>query len=77
VLERAEERWELAVAPSAGDGEPPAALNRLDERLGEWESRLRAAGELTDAVERELAERVAAVERWRALFARWEERVQR
>jgi predicted nucleic acid-binding Zn-ribbon protein len=72
-LDRAEERWERAVAPSAGEGEPPLALDRLDLRLQEWESRLRAAEELTATVEQELAERTAAVERWRELFAKWEE----
>jgi hypothetical protein len=72
-LDRAEERWEMAVAPSAGEGEPPLALDRLDLRLQEWESRLRAAEELTTSGEKELAERSAAVERWRALFAKWEE----
>jgi hypothetical protein len=73
ALDRAEERWERAVAPSAGEGEPPLALDRLDLRLQEWESRLRAAEELTATAEQELAERTAAVERWRELFARWEE----
>jgi hypothetical protein len=72
-LARAEERWELAVAPSAGEGEPPVALDRLDARLLEWGARLRAAEELSAAVEEELVERAAAVEKWRATFARWEE----
>ncbi len=72
-LDRAEERWEMAVAPSAGEGEPPPVLDRLDLRLQEWESRLRAAEELTATVEKELSERAAAVERWRDLFAKWEE----
>jgi hypothetical protein len=72
-LARAEERWEMAVAPSAGEGEPPVALDRLNARLLEWESRLRAAEELTASVEKELAERAAAVEKWRATFAQWED----
>ena len=76
-LDRAEERWEMAVAPSAGEGEPPAALARLDTRLQEWEARLEAADGLTVSVEKELAERAGAVERWRALFARWEELLER
>ena len=76
-LDRAEERLEMAVAPSAGEGEPPVALDRLDARLLEWEARVRAAEGLTAAVEAELAERAAAVERWRALFARWEELLQK
>ncbi len=77
ALDRAEERWEMAVAPSAGEGEPPAQLGRLDARLDEWDARLRAAEELTASVEKELAERAAAVERWRALFAQWEELIER
>jgi hypothetical protein len=77
ALDRAEERWEMAVAPSAGEGEPPAALGRLDARLLEWEARLLAAEELTASVEKELTERAAAVERWRALFAKWEELLKR
>lgn len=72
ALDRAEERWELAVAPSAGEGEAPPALDRLDARLGEWEARVRAAAELTADIERELAERAAAVARWRGRFAEWE-----
>ena len=72
ALDRAEERLEMAVAPSAGEGEPPAALVRLDARLQEWESRLQAADGLTASVEKELAERAASVERWRSLFERWE-----
>lgn len=77
ALDRAEERWERAVAPSAGEGEPPLALDRLDLRLQEWDARLRAADELTATVEQELAERAATVERWRELFARWEELLKR
>ena len=77
ALDRAEERWEMAVAPSAGEGEPPPALDRLDSRLSEWEARLKAAEELTAAVEAELADRAGAVARWRALFARWEELIKR
>jgi hypothetical protein len=77
TLDRAEERWELAVAPSAGEGETPVAFDRLDARLREWESRLRAAEELTESVEAELAQRAAAVERWRGLFAKWAELLKR
>jgi hypothetical protein len=75
TLDRAEERLEMAIAPSANDGEPPAALGRLDARLQDWEARLLAAEGLTASAEKELAERAAAVERWRALFVRWEELV--
>ena len=67
----------MAVAPSAGEGEPPQALDRLDARLTEWESRLRASEELTASVEAELADRAGAVARWRALFARWSELIKR
>lgn len=77
ALDRAEERWEMAVAPSAGEGEPPAQLGRLDARLQEWEARLVAAEGLSASVEKEIAERAAAVERWRALFAKWEDLLQR
>lgn len=77
TLDRAEERWELAGAPSAGEGEVPPALDRLDARLSEWESRLRAAAELTATVEGELAAREAAAVRWRARFAEWEELLER
>lgn len=76
ALDRAEERWEMAVAPSAGEGEPPAALDRLDARLREWAARLQAAEELTRTGEKELAERAVAAERWRAAFARWAELLQ-
>ncbi len=77
ALDRAEERWELAVAPSAGEGEAPPALDRIDARLDEWDTRLRAADELTAAVERELGARAAAVAQWRKGFADWEELLKR
>ncbi len=77
ALDRREERYERAVAPSAGEGEPPPALDRLDARLRDWESRLRAADELTASVDRELAERAAVVAHWHARFAEWEELLQR
>lgn len=72
-LNRAEERWEMAVAPSAGEGETPPALDRLDARLADWDARLISAEEITTTVEKELTDRAAAVARWRALFAQWEE----
>ena len=59
------------------EGEPPAALGRLDARLQEWAARLAAAEGLTATVEKELVERAGGVERWRALFAKWEELLQR
>jgi hypothetical protein len=77
ALTRTEERWEMAIAPSAGEGEPPVALERLESRLREWETRLQSAEELTASVEREIASRVSAVERWRTLFAQWEELLKR
>lgn len=77
ALDRTEERWEIALAPSAGEGELPVALARNDERLREWEARLRAAEELAAAVEAEAADRAAAVEAWRAAFARWGELIER
>jgi hypothetical protein len=77
ALDRSEERWEMAVAPSAGEGELPPALDRLDARLQEWEAKLQAAGALTAEVEKELAERAAGAARWRDTFARWAELLQR
>lgn len=77
ALDRAEERWELAAAPSAGEGEAPPALDRIDTHLQDWDARLRAADELTAATEAELAERATAVAHWRTHFAAWEQLVQR
>lgn len=77
ALDRAEERWERALAPSAGEGEPPPALARLDERLAAWAARLAEAAARTDGAARELDDRAAAVGRWRALFAHWEHLLQR
>lgn len=77
ALDRAEDRWERAFAPSAGEGEPPPALARLDARLEEWEAHLEAARAAAAAAEREFAERAETVDRWRALFARWEQLLQR
>ena len=77
ALDRREERYERGVAPSAGAGASPPALDRIDARLEDWDARLRAADELTASVERELAERASAVNRWRSLFAEWEELLKR
>ena len=77
ALDRSEERWERAAAPSAGEGEEPAALERLDARLREWEARLRESEELAAAVGKEIAERSEGVERWRGLFAAWAELIKR
>jgi hypothetical protein len=77
ALDRAEDRWERALAPSAGEGEPPPALARLDARLGGWEERLEAARAAAAAAEREFAERSETVDLWRALFARWQQLLQR
>ena len=52
ATDRAEERWERAGAPSAGEGELPPALDRLDVRLREWDAQLRAAEEVTSPVEK-------------------------
>jgi hypothetical protein len=76
ALDRAEERWEMAAAPSAGEGEPPAALVRLDARLQELESRLRSVAALSASVEVELADRAGEVGRWRVQFAKWQELLQ-
>jgi hypothetical protein len=76
ALDRSEERWERAVAPSAGEGEPPVALDRLEASLQAWEERLRGADESVATVEQELTDRAAAAARWRALYARWEELLQ-
>ena len=76
TLDRGEERWELAVAPSAGEGEWPPALARLDIRLHEWEQRIRSADGLAHTVECELTSGTAAVEQWRARFANWDALIQ-
>ena len=54
-----------------------AATKALDRSSEQWESRLHAAEALTTSVEAELAERAAAVGRWRALFAQWEQFLKR
>jgi hypothetical protein len=77
ALDRAEDRWERALAPSAGEGEPPPALARVDARLDAWEAQLEAARAAATAAEREFAERAETVDRWRALFARWQHLLQR
>jgi hypothetical protein len=77
ALDRAEDRWERAFAPSAGEGEPPPALARVDARLEAWEAQLEAARAAATAAESEFAERAETVDRWRALFARWEQLLQR
>lgn len=76
ALDRRDDRLERAVAPSAGEGELPA-LQRIEARLADWETRLRAADELTTSVEREIADRAAAVSKWRLLFGAWEQLLQR
>jgi hypothetical protein len=70
-----EERASTTAPPrqeDGGGGEGAPALSRLNARLIEWDARLVNANQLTETIERELADRTMAVDRWRKRFAEWE-----
>ena len=70
ALDRYQTQWEKLLAESAAR---PAELPPLEGRLAEWDTRLRAAAELAESVERELHDREGAVGRWRESVSRWRE----
>jgi hypothetical protein len=65
-----------APGPPAPDG-PDELVGRLERRLRDWDARLGAAAEMAVSVERELADREAAIARWQELFTRWHQVIQR
>jgi len=80
ALDRHEAKWAAALAV----GEPPAGgrggdphIDRVEGRLRAWDERLIAAAELAAAVGKELADREAALGRWRETFTGWRETIQR
>ncbi len=73
-LEHFEADW-----PTVLGDDPPGetvAASALVATTREWESRLTAAVELADNVERELNDRQAEVQRWLDSFSRWRELIQ-
>jgi hypothetical protein len=72
-LDRHRSEW-APVTDTPATTSPPELLTAwLERRLTQWDARLTAAAELAAEVERQLADREAAVARWRAVFRRWEE----
>jgi hypothetical protein len=61
--------------PPATEG-PDELVDRLERRLRAWDARLGAAAGVTTTVERELADREAAIARWQELFTRWHQVIQ-
>ena len=73
ALEQHERAWGQILHSSlhADSPETVAPLARFEARLGEWDARLSAVGDLAASVERELSDRQAAIGRWQELFNDW------
>lgn len=76
ALHRSEERYELAWAPSAGDGELPIAWERLENRWAAWNQRLEQAERRVQDAESELHAATNSLESWRKRFADWQQLLQ-
>jgi predicted nucleic acid-binding Zn-ribbon protein len=76
ALNRSEERYELAWAPSAGDGELPIAWERLASRWEAWNQRLEQAEQRVHEAESELQAATNSLESWRKRFADWQQLLQ-
>ena len=74
ALDRYQAAWGGVIdAPPASGGE----IDRVEDRLQEWDVRLKAAADLAESVGRELDDREAAVGRCRALYSDWQQVIQR
>lgn len=72
ALDAHAERW--PDPPAAARNESPLA--RLEAKLAGWDERLVAAGRLAEGLELDLADRAAAVGRWREAFTGLRGRIQ-
>lgn len=75
-LDRYQTEWAAVTDTPATATPPDLLLAWLERRLTQWDARLTTAGELAAGVERQLADREAAVARWREVFARWQDLIQ-
>lgn len=76
-LDSYEAEWSpLNDAPAAATT-PDVLLAWLERRLEQWDSRLTAAAELAESVQKQLSERETAIARWHDHFVRWHELIQR
>jgi hypothetical protein len=76
-LDRYQTEWAGVTDTPAAAARPELLLTMLERRLAQWDTRLAAAGGLTDAVEAELRDREVVVGHWRDVFGRWQELIQR
>jgi hypothetical protein len=76
-LDRHQTDWSAVTDTPASAAAPELLLQYLERRLAQWDARLTEAGELAASVERELADREAAVNRWNDVFVRWRELLER
>ncbi len=76
ALDRYQADWAPVTETPAAVAPPDLLLAWLERRLTQWDSRLDAAAELAATVEKQLAEREAAVSRWHEVFVRWQELIQ-
>lgn len=75
-LDRYQTEWAPVTDTPAVATPPDLLLAWLERRLDQWDVRLTAATELAAAVEQQLSERQAAVNRWQEVFDRWKQLIQ-
>ncbi|MCS6864329.1 MAG: hypothetical protein RMJ56_03245 [Gemmataceae bacterium] len=75
-LNRWEERYELALAPSAGEGELPAAGVLRENLWDAWISRLADTERIVHEAEGPWNEATNALKSWRKRFADWQQLLQ-
>jgi hypothetical protein len=64
------------TGPPAAADPPGLLLAWLERRLDQWDAGLAAAAAVAAGAERDLADREAAVGRWRDGFARWRDLIE-
>ena len=76
-LDRYEKQWAGLEEPAPSAVTPEQLFAWLERRLEAWDAKLSEAANLAASVEAQLGERETALGRWRELFLRWSQLIQR
>jgi hypothetical protein len=77
ALDRHEAEWGASSQTATPAISPEQLFVWLERRLGAWDAKLNEAVQLASSVEAQLAEREAALVRWRNIFVRWMELIEK
>ena len=80
ALNRYQTGWQQLLIEYATERDclpQPSAVDGIEARLQDWDTRLAAAEELAASVERQLTERESAVVGWQQAYTDWRELLQR